>query len=233
MEFPDSFKLTKLKIEAFDKAERILPAKKTFYALFNPESLSHEFSRSFAVAQDVNGSTQSPKAGQVQPSTLKLKLILDGSGVSEMGVFNTFEPAKPSVDEQIEEFLVLAYDINGAIHQQNFLILSYGNINVNCRLSRVTVNQQSFNRQGRTTRAELDIELVHDLSASDEAKRIHFTSPDVSHTLTVRAGDTLPLLTEQVYESDRHHLAVARFNGLDHLRSVDPGVILRFPPLAR
>jgi hypothetical protein len=232
MDFPDNFKLTKLKIEAFDEAERVLPAKKTFYAMFNPDSLSHEFSRSFAAAQNVNGAPQPPTGGQIQPGTLKLKLLLDGSGTTEMGAFDVFEPAKKSVDERIEDFLALAFDIDGNSHEQNFLQLHYGNISIDCRLSRVTVNQQSFDRQGNTMRAELDIELVHDATASMEARRIHFTSPDVSHTLTVRAGDTLPLLTEQIYESDRHHIAVARWNGLDHLRSVDPGMNLLFPPLA-
>ena len=49
----------------------------------------------------------------------------------------------------------------------------------------------------------------------------------------VRSGDTLPLLTKQVYGSADRYLEVARVNGLDDFRRLTPGQELRFPPLAR
>ncbi|MCZ8142238.1 MAG: hypothetical protein O9273_11230 [Acetobacteraceae bacterium] len=232
MEFPDIFKLEKLKIEAYLDSDRGKSAGDPFEAMFNPETLSREYGFSYRVPPDVNKGKQSPEIAYSPPGSLKIKLLLDGSGVTEMGFRNILAPPK-SVDEQIAKFLALTYQTEGKSHRPNFLRLRYGLFSFDCRLGKVTVTQQAFDRQGKTARAELDLELISDESIPEKLRNIHYTSPDVSHTLTVRAGDTLPLLTEQVYESDRHHLAVARFNGLDHLRSVDPGVILRFPPLAR
>jgi hypothetical protein len=232
MEFPDIFKLEKLRIEAYRDFERKKSAGVPFKAMFNPETLSREYGFSFRAPPVVNNAPQSPEIAYSPPGSLKVKLLLDGSGVTEMGVQNILAPAK-TVDEQIKEFLALTFEIQGDSHRPNFLTLKYGSFSFNCRLGKVTVTQQAFDRQGKTMRAELDLELISDDVIPEKLRKTHYTSPDVSHTRTVRAGDTLPLLTEQVYESDRHHLAVARFNGLDHLRSVDPGMILFFPPLAR
>jgi hypothetical protein len=233
MEFPDIFKLEKLTIKAYRKSSRLdVDFTGEFKAMFNPETLSREYGFSFRAPPVVSNAPQSPEITYSPPGSLKVKLLLDGSGVTEMGIVNILAPSK-TVDEQIAAFLKLTYEIQGESHQPNFLTLKYGLFSFPCRLGKVIVTQQAFDRQGKTVRAELDLELTYDEVVPEKLRETHLSSPDVSHTRTVRAGDTLPLLTEQVYDSDRHHLAVARFNGLDHLRSVDPGMILFFPPLAR
>jgi hypothetical protein len=231
MKFPDNFKLEKLKIEAYSDSNRKKSAGVPFRAMFNPETLSREYGFSYRAPPDLNKVPQSPEIAYSPPGSLKIKLLLDGSGVTEMGFQNILAPPK-SVDEQIAEFLALTYETLGKSHRPNFLRLRYGLFSFDCRLGTVTVTQQAFDRQGKTVRAELDLELISDESIPEKLRNIHYTSPDVSHTLTVRAGDTLPLLTEQIYESDQYYIAVARWNGLDHLRSVDPGMNLLFPPLA-
>ncbi len=232
MDFPDNFKLEKLTIEAHLDFDRKRSAGAPFKAMFNPETLSREYGFSYRAPPGVNKVPQSPEIAYSPPGILKIKLLLDGSGVTDMGVQNILAPPK-TVDEQIKEFLALTYETKGESHRPNFLSLRYGGFEFHGRLGKVTVTHQAFDRQGKTMRAELDLELISDDAIPEKLRKTHYTSPDVSHTLTVRAGDTLPLMTEQVYESDRHHIAVARWNGLDHLRSVDPGMNLLFPPLAR
>jgi nucleoid-associated protein YgaU len=57
------------------------------------------------------------------------------------------------------------------------------------------------------------------------------TSPDLSHILTVRAGDILPLMCFDVYGSSAYYPQVARVNGLTEFRQLTPGTQLLFPPL--
>jgi nucleoid-associated protein YgaU len=57
------------------------------------------------------------------------------------------------------------------------------------------------------------------------------SSPDLSHLVTVKAGDTLPLLCCNIYGSSVYYLEVARVNGLAHFRDLAPGMQLLFPPL--
>ena len=76
-----------------------------------------------------------------------------------------------------------------------------------------------------TDRAEAD--LVVD-SRSDRMLGRTTWSGVVRHR---QSGDTLPLLTKQIYGSPAAYLDVARFNGLDDFRTLTPGKEILFPPL--
>jgi nucleoid-associated protein YgaU len=230
--FPDIFKLEKLEIEAFSDPERSADVGEPFEAMFNPDSLSEALSIAYRAQPGVNDKTAVNHIAEVLPGHLSVKLLLDGSGVGEIGLLSLFGSA-PTVEDQIERFKALAYDVNGDIHAPNFLVLSYGKTKYKGRLSRLTINRQSFDRQGNAVRAELDIELVGESDYEEELRNAHLSSPDVSHSRTVRAGDTLPMLSTEVYGTPDHHLAIARWNGIDHPRALVPGAVLLFPPLPR
>jgi len=234
MAFPDIFKLEKLKIEAFSKVERDAGSKvgEPFVAMFNPESLSEAFSIAYRAARTVGDKKEPAKIEQAPPGSLSVKLLLDGSGVGEIGLINLLAPP-PTVEDQIKTFKTLAYALNGEIHEPNFLRLTYGEVTYDGRLGKLTINRQRFDRQGKAVRAELDVELISDEGVAETLRGANLASPDVSHRRTVRAGDTLPLLSHEVYGTPDHHLAIARWNSIDHPRALLPGTVLLFPPLPR
>jgi len=49
----------------------------------------------------------------------------------------------------------------------------------------------------------------------------------------VRSGDTLPMLSKEVYGSPNHYLRLAQVNQLDDFRNLTPGQRIVFPPLAK
>ena len=57
------------------------------------------------------------------------------------------------------------------------------------------------------------------------------SSPDMTHTVRVRAGDTLPLLCQQIYRDASKYVDIARLNGLDGFRHLAPDTVLQFPPM--
>lgn len=57
--------------------------------------------------------------------------------------------------------------------------------------------------------------------------QVKWDSQDMSHLVTVRAGDTLPLLCKRIYSDPAYYMEVARVNRLVNFRNV-----LRFPPLS-
>ncbi len=74
--------------------------------------------------------------------------------------------------------------------------------------------------------------FVEDLDTEEARAALdRLSSPDLTHVRTVQAGDTLPLLCTSIYGSARHYLLVARHNGLDDFRQLQPGQQLQFPPL--
>jgi nucleoid-associated protein YgaU len=233
MAFPDLFKLEKLKIFAFtdDKRKKEINGS-PFEAMFNPQTISQTNSNLFKPGEAIGGATQNPIFIRTMPSDLRLNLLLDGTGVEKMGLVNLFSRTE-TVQDRIKSFLAIAYQPQSATHEPSYLSVNWGDVSFNCRLTSITTNYTSFERNGSPLRAELDLTLTADDDVAKQQSKAGFTSPDVSHARLVRGGDTLPLLTRDVYGSTAYVPSVARANGLDHIRGLQPGQTLIFPPLAR
>jgi len=228
----DLFKLEKLTISAFDNEKRAgMPAKDmVFEAMFNPASYSQTFSSVWAKLPGINASGARLYYQRSDPSDLSLDLVLDGTGVDEMGIVTLIAPK--TVEERLQSFLAVAYTYNGKIHEPNYLLAEWGNLKFPCRLKSVTIKYTSFDRGGKPLRAELAVKLVSDEEPKQRTKKEEKQSPDLTHSRVVRSGDTLPLLTKEIYGSSAAYLDVARWNGLDDFRQLTPGQELLFPPLA-
>jgi len=235
MAFPDLFKLEKLKIFAFTKVARDKSSEiegSPFEAMFNPQTLSQTNSNLFEPGKATGGATQSATFIRTKPSDLRLNLLLDGTGVDQMGLVNLFSDTV-TVQDRIDSFLALAYQPQSATHEPSYLSVKWGTFSFNCRLTSVTINYTSFERDGSPLRAELDLTCTADDDVAKQQSKAALTSPDVSHARLVRGGDTLPLLTRDVFGTSAYVASVARANGLDHIRGLQPGQTLIFPPLAR
>lgn len=222
MALQNPFKLEKLKIKAYKSVHR-LPGdlvSPPFEAMFNPESLS----QGYDIKYGKNG-----RNPVIQPENLTLNLVLDGTGVNAMGIRRLDNHKK--VSERVEELLQLTFRMNGDIHEPNYLVMEWGDVIFSCRLRHVEVKYTSFNRDGTALRAELTVALVSDMSDEKRMAEENTSSPDLTHSRIVRSGDTLPLLTKQVYGSSAYYLRVAQINDLDDFRHLTPGQEIYFPPL--
>lgn len=226
----DPFKLEKLKISAYSDRERTSSALvTTVEAMFNPPSLSHEYEVKYGCAQAVNSSGSEARFTLSKPQSLTVDLLFDGTGVTSIGIL---APILKSVPERVKEFLDATYELNGSTHEPNFLVVEWGDgLAFSCRMKKAKVSYSSFDRGGNPLRANLEVTLVSDATAETIAATENLTSPDVTHTRVVTAGDTLPLLAKEIYGSVEHYLFIARQNDLDDFRELDPGTQLRFPPL--
>ena len=73
--------------------------------------------------------------------------------------------------------------------------------------------------------------LISDQDVKKRVKKENKSSPDLTHSRIVKNGDTLPLLTKEVYGTSAYYLRVAQVNKLDDFRNLTPGQELFFPPL--
>lgn len=227
----NSFKLEKLKVKAYSDVERNTPVGEPFEAMFNPESFKRAYAIVYGRGQGMSSSDQSSVYTRSRPSDLNIKLLLDGTGVHEMGIAQL--AGQPTVQERVNAFLQLAFEMNGDIHEPNYLIVEWGDLSFSCRLGTVEVSYTSFDRDGTALRAELNVTFYSDVEVEKRLRQENRGSPDVSHTRLVKSGDTLPLLTQEIYGSSAHYLFVAAQNDLDDFRNLMPGQELRFPPLPK
>jgi len=225
-------KLQKLTIKAYKERLRTTAAG-SFEAMYNPASFAQTYEIEYygKGQQAIGTSDTEAKYRLSKPRELRLNLILDGTGVQDMGV--TRLAGQKSVSDRVKEFLDVSFDMNGDIHEPNFLVIEWGDrLNFSCRLAKADINYTSFNPDGSPLRAELDIILVSDEDVHLRQRKENKSSPDLTHRRVVKSGDTLPLLAKEIYGSSRYYLRVAQVNELDDFRRLTPGQELHFPPLA-
>jgi hypothetical protein len=223
-------KLEKLKILAFKNAERTekVSGCSEFEAMFNPKSIKETHSIVWGMRQGQNSSGKQMNYSRSKPARLDLDLLLDGTGI-----YSIETNKQKTVSDRVQEFLDVTFRYNGDIHEPNYLVMEWGQSDFSCRLLNVDIKYNLFDRDGRPLRAELEVSLVGDEEEKKRAGREQKSSPDLTHVRMVRSGDTLPLLTQQIYGSASHYLGVARLNDLDHFRNLTPGQTIFFPPLER
>jgi LysM repeat protein len=247
MSLAGSFKLSKLTITGYTHGDRtpgqkiklVDPLKNPLEAQFNPETLSAQFKDAYQERKIAGKVVQTWTSSTDQE--LDVKLVFDGTNVSEFGVIQFASP--PSVAERVKNFLALCRVTQSGTHEPAWLTLSWGKDTFvtgdavdavyKCRLKQCDIKYTLFDRDGAPLRAELDAKFVEAIPSEAVNKFEAKTSPDLTHRRVVRAGDTLPALCREIYGSQSHHLRVARVNDLDDPRNLTPGQQLIFPPFDR
>src|SRR3954454_1288806 len=138
MDFPDLFKLEKLKILAFSDVKRQSEVPGSpFEAMFNPQTLSRTSTNLFSPGKAAGGATQTATFVRSQPNDLTLSLLLDGTGVEEMGLVNLFSDTL-TVQDRIDAFLAIAYLPLSDTHEPSYLRVQWGKLTVEGRLTSAT-----------------------------------------------------------------------------------------------
>jgi hypothetical protein len=155
MGIKDFGKLAKLKITP-DSGD-------PFVVMFNPESYSQTYSTEYRDVKTINTGIEESVYAKTLPQDFKLKIIIDGVGVSDYN--SAFFPkglieSKKTVLERVKQFLDLAW------YPQNDqavpLEISWGEFSFKCVLKEVTINYTLFDREGNPLRAELDACFISD-----------------------------------------------------------------------
>ena len=229
-------KLQKLKIHGYKNRLRVGLPEATFKAMFNPASLSMSHGNQFHNLQGINTTGRVARYSHTAPPKIKLDLVMDGTGVTDYGGVTVLGLGAASVATQIKTFMDLCFYMDGKLHEPKFLKIQWGTSllkDFNCRLQSVDIEYTSFEKSGAPLHAVLKTTFVEDESPTTLALKAGKSSPDLSHVRVVKSGDTLPLLTKDIYGSSAHYLRVAEVNGLDDFRCLIPGQELLFPPSER
>jgi hypothetical protein len=246
----DQGKLEKMTLRAFKPAasadEPPQPSdapEDTYVVQVNPGSytLNHLLNYSYLRGQGFSGSeavyADSP------PVNLEFEFLFDGTGVipapSELGdvplvgaIASALSPAEPYVViDEMKKFNTLVYRYDGEIHRPRQLLLTWGNLVFSCVLTSVAYRFTLFKPDGTPLRAVAACKFCESKSGAQREREDNASSPDLTHLRDVRDGDTLPLLSYQVYGNPLLYLAVARANKLVDFRRLRSATRLAFPPV--
>lgn len=227
MALSNLFKLEKLRVEVYKDAARQQEIG-NFRLMFNPESYSLTRKNVYSPRQGTNTSGRSADYLLSEPAKFALKMVIDGTGVTEIGLM-------PNVDVQteVDRFLKLAANMDGNLHEPRFLVVKWGKLAFPCRLEQTQIHYTLFDNSGLPLRAELNSVFIHDQDKKARLRAEGKNSPDLTHVRIVQAHQTLPLLCQEIYGAPGYYLQVAAANGLNDFRNLVPGQRLVFPPLEK
>ncbi|MEJ2045209.1 MAG: LysM peptidoglycan-binding domain-containing protein [Reinekea sp.] len=195
----------------------------SFEVMINPNSYKFETTVCFAKggAQGEIGNRKQFK--RINDGKVSFDLIIDGSGVVSL--------LADDVKTQIKDLAaVLGYD--GSEHEPKHSRLVWGTLIFFGRMTSMTTNYTLFKPSGDPLRAKVSLNFTGFMTSQEESLKANRSSPDLSHLIEVKAGDSLPALCYQVYKDSTYYLEIAKINGLSNFRSLTPGQKLMFPPLA-
>ena len=162
------------------------------------------------------------------PDKVTFSVLFDGTGVVPVPTGST---APSDVEGQLDAMSKVIYTYNGQTHEPNHVQLLWGTLIFYGRLQTISTQYTLFKPSGAPLRAKASLSFSGFLSKKEGELAANRSSPDLSHLIEVRAGDTLPLLCHRIYGDSSYYLKVAQFNGLRQFRRLTPGVKLHFPPL--
>ncbi|HEY7809688.1 MAG TPA: hypothetical protein VIA98_04850 [Allosphingosinicella sp.] len=219
--------LTKLKIRAYedpDFATEWSDNANPLTVMINPASYSQRLAVDYT-EDDAAGATGQARAFNKECGVrLDLELVLDGTGTVPFAQQQT-------VAQQIIALRRLGLAINPGTHRPNYVKLSWGTLLFKGQLQSLDVTYSLFNPDGSPLRAKVKASFLGFQDPLEAAKGQNRSSPDLTHRVTVRAGDTLPLLCKRIYGDSGYYVQVAAANGLSGFRSLPLGSVLNFPPL--
>jgi len=199
-----------------------------FEAMLNPTNYSHDRAIDYNKTKTLGQLGSDQKFCAIKPETLSFKLLLDGTGaIKYPGSAST----PPSVKDLLEKLHNITYDYNGDQHEPSVVQVLWGELIFNGRLTSQKVEHTLFKPQGDSLRASVSLSFESFISNEEEAKQANKSSPDLSHGVIFKQGDTLPLLCYKIYKDASYYAKVARANNIINFRQIKSGTRIWFPPL--
>ena len=199
-----------------------------FDVMLNPSGYSHQHSITYNQKKTFGQLGSDSKFSAIDAEKVKFDIVIDGTGVVKLE-----NPSRklPDVKTQIQQLNDIVYKYDGNDHEPNHVRLLWGSFIFFGRLESMSVDYTLFKPNGHPLRAKVKLAFVGFMSKEEELLRANRSSPDLTHQVEVKAGDTLPLLCYRIYKDSSYYTAVARVNDIIDFRNLKPGVKLQFPPL--
>ncbi len=199
-----------------------------FVVMLNPANLSHNHSINYSGSEGDSAQQGTPLTAEKKfkgygSETLDFEIVLDGTGVTNV-------KAQP-VNKQLDALKKLIYKYDGKEHEPKVVSIVWGTLNFQGRLSTLKIDYTLFKPDGMPLRAKVKLGFSGFIPVGKQSKKANKSSPDLTHIIEVKAGDTLPLLCHEIYKDSSYHIEVAQHNNLTSFRDIKPGTKLYFPPI--
>ncbi len=210
-----------------ENGDILVKSDKSFVVMLNPAKYSHNFSINYNSKKVMGQPAQEIKFNAINAEKISFDIVLDGTGVVKL----PGNKKKWDVKTQVNKLKKIVYNYDGQEHEPDPVRLFWGSLIFFCRLESMSLEYTLFTPGGKPLRANLKLAFIGYTSKEENALRANKSSPDLTHRIEVKAGDTLPLLCYRIYKDCLYYLEVAKINNIVNIRHIKPGDRLYFPPL--
>lgn len=189
----------------------------------NPASYTHNHTVNYDNSTPQGAPGTSLKFKGIPPETISFEIYFDATGA--------IPNSTSSVKDQIDLLKKTSFTYNGSIHEPNYLIISWGSLVFKCKLTSLNLTYSLFKGDGTPLRAKAAVNFEEAVDNQVIAKEANNESPDLTHFVIFKAGQSLSTLCYTYYKSPIYYLQVAQYNNLINFRDIKPGTKLYFPPI--
>jgi len=207
----------------------------SFKVLYNPNTYFIEYKNELDNSAPANAADSVGQFKSSRGKELKLDLLWDATSASYSGnsAFQSDIQRDKTVHKVIEKFLDTCFKIKDDTHQPNYLKIHWGELTFQGMLTAVKVTYTLFDNTGKPLRAKTDCTFTSYTSLVEQSNELQRNSPDLTHYRNVEGNSPLPLMTYNIYKTDRYYLEVARANKLNNFRKLQQGQRISFPPIEK
>lgn len=222
--------LKKLKVIGYEDA-KFSESKKVdqgeFTTLANPEKYTLSYSIEYDEKHAPGTSNGPAKFKRMEPQDFEIEFLFDGTGIIQASQNTEVK----SVQDEIDRFKKIVFDYNGEKHRPNFVKIIWGALLFKGVFLSLDLEYKLFKPSGEPLRAIGKAKFKGSQDDEERAAQENKSSPDLTHSRIVMAGDTLPLMTYRIYGDSKYYLEVAKYNKLSNFRKLTPGQQIIFPPI--
>ena len=223
----------KITIEAYKDNKYSGSALSTYSGSFNPSELKIKYENGYIDNKSI-GVGKSPTYKGPKPENLTIPLLFDNTladGNAFMALMGTLLDTRETVVEQVEAFREKMFSVNGDTHEANFLIISWGDFLYKGQVQCLEITYSAFKSDGEPLRAKVELKIKGSLDLQMKKAAAGLNSPDLTHSVVVKEGDSLPAIAYKVYGDSAYYLDLARVNGLKSFRKLEAGTRIIAPPI--
>jgi hypothetical protein len=177
------------------------------------------------------GFQKAPSFGGEKPAEFEFKLIFDFGLDVDRGI----KSPKP-IKTQVADFQKVAFTLNGTSHQPNFLIVTCGDFLFKGQATSLSVKYSTFYKVDDNTiptRAIVTLKVKESLTTAAQKSEAKVNSPDLTHSVIVREGDSLAAIAQKYYGDPLYYLELAEVNEITNFRVLPAGLRIVVPPLEK
>jgi hypothetical protein len=232
--FAPSGNLSKVHIEAYSD-ESYDQMAGTFDVLYNPATYDLEYKNEFDTDRPENATDSLPLFKSAKGKELQLELLWDATGASFTGNESEFTLIRGEghIENSIQRFLQLTFELQSSTHRPNFLKISWGTLLFQGVLVSAKVSYSLFASDGKPLRAKVACSFMSHKALEEQAAEAQRNSPDLTHYRVSNGTDSLGYETFLIYGNPRFLYEVARVNKINNIRRRETARRIAFPPISK